>query len=206
MVQAVQAKRWGKVHALQHLLTHSFSGKALAVKRVTTNDGSKTPGVDDMVWDTPHRKACAIEALRQCGYRALPLRRLSIPTTDGTGRQRLCRSRRGTIVRCRRCTSSRSIPLRKRSATQTRMASGQSASTADAIEQCCNVLARQHAPPWILEGDIRACFDGMSHEWVLAHIPLDKAMLHKWLKAGFIDKHLLYPTEAGVPQGGMCSR
>ena len=71
MVKAVQAKRWGKVHALQHLLTHSFSGKALAVKRVTNNDGSKTPGVDDMVWDTPAKKACAIEALRQRGYRAL---------------------------------------------------------------------------------------------------------------------------------------
>jgi RNA-directed DNA polymerase len=65
MVKAVQAKRWGKVHALQHLLTHSFSGKALAVKRVTTNDGSQTPGVDGMVWDTPAQKACAIEALRQ---------------------------------------------------------------------------------------------------------------------------------------------
>ena len=88
MVKAVQAQRWGKVHALQHLLTHSFSGKALAVKRVTTNDGSKTPGVDDMGWDTPAKKACAIEALRQCGYRALPLRRIYIPQTDGTGRQR----------------------------------------------------------------------------------------------------------------------
>ena len=32
-------------------------------------------------------------------------------------------------------------------------------STADAIEQCFNALARQHAPQWILEGDIRACFD-----------------------------------------------
>ena len=88
MVKAVQAKRWGKVHALQHLLTHSFSGKALAVKRVTTNDGSQTPGVDGMVWDTPAQKACAIEDLRQRGYRALPLRRLYIPKTDGTGRQR----------------------------------------------------------------------------------------------------------------------
>jgi len=78
-------------------------------------------------------------------------------------------------------------------------------STADAIEQCFNVLARTHAPQWILEGDIRACFDGISHKWLGAYIPLDKAMLHKWLKAGFVDKHRLYPTEAGVPQGGICS-
>jgi RNA-directed DNA polymerase len=39
MVKAVQVGRWGKVRALQHLLTHSFSGKALAVRRVTENDG-----------------------------------------------------------------------------------------------------------------------------------------------------------------------
>src|SRR5712691_356546 len=53
LVQAVQARRWGKVRALQHLLTHSFSGKALAVQRVTNNDGRKTPGGDGRVWDTP---------------------------------------------------------------------------------------------------------------------------------------------------------
>ena len=53
IVKAVQAGRWGKVRALQHLLTHSFSGKALAVRRVTENDGRKTPGVDGLIWDTP---------------------------------------------------------------------------------------------------------------------------------------------------------
>lgn len=49
LVQAVQARRWGKGRALQHLLTHSFSGTILAVKRVTTNDGSQTPGVDGLI-------------------------------------------------------------------------------------------------------------------------------------------------------------
>jgi RNA-directed DNA polymerase len=78
-------------------------------------------------------------------------------------------------------------------------------STADAIEQCFNVLARQHAPQWILEGDIRACFDGISHDWLLAHIPMETAMLRKWLQAGCMEKHVLSPTETGVPQGGSAS-
>ena len=78
-------------------------------------------------------------------------------------------------------------------------------STADAIGQCFTVLSHQPSASWILEGDIRACFDGISHEWLLAHIPMDRVMLKKWLKAGFIDKQVLYPTEAGVPQGGICS-
>ena len=205
MVKAVQAKRWGKVHALQHLLTHSFSGKALAVKRVTTNDGSQTPGVDGMVWDTPAQKACAIEELRQRGYRALPLRRLYIPKTDGTGRQR------PLSIPTMRDRAMQALyllaldPIAETLGDPNSYGFRTERSTADAIEQCFNVLARTHAPQWILEGDIRACFDGISHKWLVAHIPLDKAMLHKWLKAGFIDKHRLYPTEAGVPQGGICS-
>ena len=88
IVKAVQAGRWGKVRALQHLLTHSFSGKALAVQRVTNNDGRKTPGVDGRVWDTPEKKARALQELRQRGYRARPLRRVYIPKNDGTHRQR----------------------------------------------------------------------------------------------------------------------
>lgn len=78
-------------------------------------------------------------------------------------------------------------------------------STADAIGQCFTVLSHQYSASWILEGDIHACFDGISHDWLLAHIPMDRAMLKKWLTAGFIDKQVLYPIETGVPQGGICS-
>src|SRR5882672_9105950 len=60
IVKAVKENRWGKVKALQRLLTHSFSCKALAVKRVTENSGKKTPGVDKIIWDTPEKKATAI--------------------------------------------------------------------------------------------------------------------------------------------------
>src|SRR5256712_2442771 len=88
IVKAVQAGRWGKVRAWQHLLTHSFSGKALAVRRVTENDGRQTPGGDGMLWDTPAKKTRALEELRQRGYRAQPLRRIYIPKTSGTNRWR----------------------------------------------------------------------------------------------------------------------
>src|SRR5713226_5010082 len=79
IVKATQAGRWGKVKALQHLLTHAFSAKVLAVKRVTDNPGKRTAGVDGAIWDTPQKKATAVCALRQRGYRALPLRRVYIP-------------------------------------------------------------------------------------------------------------------------------
>ena len=78
-------------------------------------------------------------------------------------------------------------------------------STADAIEQCFTALGNLQSAQWILEGDIKACFDGISHEWLLTHIPMDKAILRKWLKAGYMDKHVLHPTEEGTPQGGIIS-
>ena len=78
-------------------------------------------------------------------------------------------------------------------------------STADAIEACFIALCQKDRAQWIFEGDIRSCFDQISHEWLLTHIPMDKAMLAKWLKAGYLENRHLFPTEEGTPQGGICS-
>jgi len=76
---------------------------------------------------------------------------------------------------------------------------------ADAIQQCHTVLANRNAAGWILEGDIKACFDQISHDWLLAHVPMDKALLRKWLQAGYMDQHVFHETDAGTPQGGIIS-
>jgi RNA-directed DNA polymerase len=86
IVKATQAGKWGKVKALPHLLTHSFSGKALAVRRVTENQGKRTPGVDGITWDRPKQKAEAVAQLRRRGYRARPLRRVYIAKENGRQR------------------------------------------------------------------------------------------------------------------------
>ena len=83
IAQATKEGRWGKVRALQRLLTHSYSGKVLAVRRVTENAGKKTPGVDRDIWDTPEKKTQAVHKLRRRGYQPLPLRRVYIPKSDG---------------------------------------------------------------------------------------------------------------------------
>ena len=86
IVKATKEGRWGKVKALQRLLTHSFSGKAIAVKRVTENQGGTTAGVDKIIWDTPEKKATAIQTLQQRGYQPQPLRRIYIPKRNGKKR------------------------------------------------------------------------------------------------------------------------
>ena len=57
----------------------------------------------------------------------------------------------------------------------------------------------------MLEGDIKGCFDNISHEWLLAHVPVDKVILRKWLKSGYMAGQVLYETAEGTPQGGIIS-
>src|SRR5476649_192438 len=79
IAKAVREKRYGKAKALQWLLTHSFSAKLLAVKRVTQSSGAKTPGVDGIVWRTPNQRMQAAHSLQRRGYQPQPLRRIYIP-------------------------------------------------------------------------------------------------------------------------------
>jgi len=205
IVKAVRDGRWGKVKALQHLLTHSFSGKALAVKRVTENQGKRTPGVDGVLWNTPEKKAAAVGSLRQRGYRALPLRRVYIPKSGNPSKKR------ALGIPCVKDRAMQALyllaldPIAETRADPNSYGFRSERSTADAIDRCFVVLAQKTAPQWILEGDIRACFDGISHSWMVANIPMDTAILRKWLTAGFIDNRILYPTHAGTPQGGIAS-
>lgn len=205
IVKATQEGRWGKVKALQYLLTRSFSGKALAVKRVTENQGKRTPGVDGEIWDTPQKKATAIQRLRQRGYKPQPLRRiyipknhkkeakrpLSIPTMIDRAMQTLYLLALAPVVETMGDPNSYGFRMER--------------SPADAIEQCFNVLSLKRSAQWILEGDIRACFDMISHGWLLANTPMEKSILKKWLNAGYLEQGAFHPIESGVPQGGAIS-
>jgi RNA-directed DNA polymerase len=205
IVKATQEGRWNKVQALQHLLTHSFSAKVLAVKRVTENDGKRTPGVDGEVWDTPQRKAKAIRALQWRGYRPQPLRRIYIPkNSDKTKKRPL--SIPTMKDRAMQALYLMALdPIAETTADPNSYGFRKERSPADAIQQCYTVLARRDGAPWILEGDIRACFDSICHEWLLANIPMNKAILGKWLRAGYIERSVFHPIEEGVPQGGIAS-
>jgi len=188
IVKATQEGKWGKVKALQHLLTHSFSGKALAVRRVTENQGKTTPGVDKDIWDTPEKKAQAVYTLKQRGYHPQPLRRVYIPKSNNKLRPLSIPSMKDRAMQVLYLLALG--PIAETTGDRNSYGFRPERSTADAIEQCFNVLSHNYSAQWVLEGDIKACFDGISHPWLEAHIPMDKSILNKWLKAGYIDKQV----------------
>jgi RNA-directed DNA polymerase len=203
IVKATQEKKWGKVKALQRLLTHSFSGKALAVRRVTENQGKKTPGVDKVIWDTPEKKAQAIHELKPRGYHPQPLRRVYIPKSNGAQRPLSIPTMKDRAMQALYLLALQ--PVAETLADPHSYGFRPERCTADALEYCHTLLSQKRGAEWVLEGDIKSCFDKISHDWLLAHIPIEKGILRKWLKAGYMEKNVLHPTEEGTPQGGIIS-
>jgi RNA-directed DNA polymerase len=205
IVKAVQEGRWGKVKALVYLLTHSFSGRAVAILRVTTNSGAQTPGVDGDVWDSPELKTAAFGRLRRHGYHAQPLRRVYIPKSSDPSKLRPL----GIPTVTDRAMEALYLlgldPILETTADPNSYGFRRERCCADALEQVHNVLGHPHSAAWVLEGDIRACFDRISHRWLEDHVPMDQVILRQWLKAGFLEKGTLFATTEGTPQGGIAS-
>lgn len=203
IAKATREGRRGKVKALQRLLTHSFYGKILAVKRVTENQGKHTPGVDGITWPNAASRWYAIAALQSHGYRAQALRRvyipkvnwkqrpLGIPTMKDRAMQALYRLALEPIAEVTADPDSYGFRPKRR--------------TADAIEACFIILGKKGAVQWVLEADIQSCFDHIHHPWLLENIPINKKVLRQWFKAGYIEGRELFPTTSGTPQGGVIS-
>lgn len=203
IAKAIKIGRYAKAKALQWLLSHSFYGKLLAVKRVTQNSGKRTPGIDGVVWKTDTQKINAVDALKRKGYKAQPLRRIYIPKKNG--------KLRGLGIPTKSDRAQQALhlfgllPIAEITADENSYGFRPKRSTHDAIAQCFNLLSRKVSPQWILEGDIKACFDKISHDWLEKHVMMDKTVLKQWLEAGYMEGDIYNATEEGTPQGGIAS-
>ena len=203
IAKAIREGRHGKVKTLQWLLTHSFNAKLLAVKRVTQNQGSKTPGIDNVTWTTPQQKLKAAQSLKRRGYQPHPLKRIYIPKKDGRKRPlsiptMFCRAMQALHLLALE-------PVAEHFSDKNSYGFRPKRSCADAMEMSHILLSQRSSAQFILEGDIKSCFDKISHQWLRDNITMDKEILNKWLAAGFIEKGLLYSTNEGTPQGGIVS-
>jgi len=193
-----------KAKRLQYLLTHSFSAKAYAVRKVTTNKGKNTSGVDKKSWSTSASKMKAVLSLTDQNYRAKPLKRVYIAKKGKNKKRPLgIPTMYDRAMQTLYALALEPIAETKGDAISFGFRRGRSAK--DACEQIFCVLARKCSPTWILEGDIKGCFDNINHEWLQDNIPMDKRIMKQFLKSGFIYEGELFPTETGSPQGGAIS-
>ena len=204
IVKAVESGKSGLVKRLQYLLAHSFYAKALAIKRVTSSHGKRTPGVDGVVWKTQKDKYEAIFKLNDVGYHPKALRRIYIEKPGKTEKRPL--SIPSMIDRAMQALYLLTLaPIAETQADKTSFGFRECRSTADAMNYAYLMLSRKTAPQWIVEGDIKGCFDNINHQWLTDNIPMDTEILTKFLKADYSYQNRLYPTIQGSAQGGVIS-
>jgi RNA-directed DNA polymerase len=203
IAKACREGNWRGVNSLQRMLTRSRSARYLAVRRVTENQGKRTAGVDRVLWDTPDAKWKAANGLKRHGYKPRPLRRVFIPKSNGRERPL------GIPTMTDRAMQALYLlalaPIAETTGDPNSYGFRIERSTADAMGQLFICLSKKVSAEWVLEADIKGCFDHINHDWLIANVPTDKTILRKWLKAGVIHKGQLQATDAGTPQGGIIS-
>lgn len=204
ITKATQRGNRNLAKKLQYLLTSSFDAKLLAVRKVTSNKGKGTSGVDRQLWSTPSTRYKATLSLKTKGYKASPLRRIYIEKKGKKKKRPL-----GIPTMYDRAIQALYAmaldPIAETTADNVSFGFRRKRSAHDAAQHIFNYSAKNKGPQWILEGDIKGCFDNINHQWLMENIPIDKRILKQLLKAGFIYKRKLFPTQTGTPQGGILS-
>ena len=205
IVKAKIAGRNRAVIKLQKLLVKSQNARILAVKRVSENKGKNTAGVDKELLDTNLKKSKYVDELKinLDEYKAMPLKRIEIPKKNGKTRPL------GIPTMFDRCVQAlyklALEPIAEVTADKNSYGFRAKRSTQDAMKAIWLRTCKKDAREWILEADIKGCFDNISHQWIYDNIPLPNKLLKQWLKSGFIKDDTLFPTDAGTPQGGIIS-
>jgi RNA-directed DNA polymerase len=189
---------------LSYLLVNSWSAKVLAVRRVSEqNQGRHTPGVDGKLWLTDKQKMDAVNSLNKGRYRAKPLRRIYIPKKNGKLRPLSIPTMYDRAMQALYALAL--DPIQEATADPNSYGFRIGRSCQDAMGEIQLMMASSKRPEWVLEGDIKGCFDNISHDWMMENIPMDKAILKQFIKSGFVFGERLFPTERGSPQGGVIS-
>jgi len=205
--KATSEKRWKTVRNLQRLLMKSYSNILLAVRRCTQlNQGKKTPGVDGLVVLNPKGRGILVDSLKMfIPWKPLPAKRVYILKSNGKNRPLGIPA---LIDRCLQAIVKNALePCWESKFEGSSYGFRPGRSTHDAIEKTFCGIRPNGRKKWVVDADIKGCFENINHEFLISQIgnfPARKLIL-QWLKAGYVDKGTFRRTEAGTPQGSVIS-
>lgn len=205
--KATQARNWRKVRNLQRLILRSFSNALLSVRRAAQeNKGKNTPGVDKILAISPQeRLKLANDIAKNQEWKPYPARRVYIPKADGKKRPLGIPTIRD---RCLQAIVKNALePCWEAKFERTSYGFRPGRGCHDAIEKIYQGLRPNKRKKWIVDADIKGCFDNISHDYLMSIIGNSpgKVLIKRWLKAGYVEQNTFHPTEAGTPQGGIIS-
>lgn len=198
--RATQPGQLKKVRRLQRLLMRSYSNTVTSVRRVTqTNTGKNTPGVDKLVVKTPEAKGLLVEILQKfIPSKPFPTRRVYIPKSNGKQRPL------GIPIIIDRCLQA--IVKNALEPFWESLFEGASYGFRpgrcphDAIQKIYSIARPNQKKKWVVDADIKGCFDNIAHEPLLKAIGNFPAwkLVSLWLKAGYVDNGVFHDTNAGT--------
>ena len=194
-----------KVQNLQKLMVRSLSAKLKAIRQVTQeNSGKHTPGIDGVVCDTPEKRLALLQdGLRLKGYCPPPVKRHYIPKSSGGQRPLGIPTQKDRVMQAL-------VKLALEPEWESRFEANSygfrpGRCPMDAITAIHTAMSGKNHSQWVLDADIKSCFDKIDHSALLKRLPVFTTTIRRWLKAGVVELGHYTTTEAGTPQGGVAS-
>jgi RNA-directed DNA polymerase len=170
---------------------------------VSDTTGKRTAGIDKEKWDTPAKKYRAVSKLEKKGYKAKALKRVYISKSNGKKRPLGIPTMTDRAIQALEALAL--DPIIESVSDKKSFGFRRGRSCFDTREQLFLSLSRKVTAQWVIEGDIKSCFDEIAHDWLIRHIPMDKHIMNEFLKSGYVYERRLFPTDRGTPQGGIIS-
>lgn len=201
----------GRVRNLMDLM-HQPQWIAAACDRVLSRSRGKAAGVDRVTAsEYQQNRRAELERLRlelkRGTYQPQPLRRVMIPKANGKLRGLGIPCLRDKIVQ--EAVRMALEPIFEVEFHHSSYGFRPNRSTHHAVLRCQQMLQKRFT--WVIEGDVRACFDEISHKAILGCLR-EKVMdnrflklIDRLLKSGMSTGGVVHPTEKGVTQGGVVS-
>ncbi|WP_293116861.1 group II intron reverse transcriptase/maturase [Moorena sp. SIO4G3] len=206
--KATREGNWKKVNKLQRLMLRSYSNIQVSVRRATQdNKGKKTAGVDKEKCLNPQQRGQMVQTLTTLkSWSPKPTKRIYIPKSNGKKRPLGIPS---ITDRCLQAIVKNALePTWEAQFEGTSYGFRPKRSTHDAQQRIFkNIKGENNRKWWVVEADIKGCFDNISHQPLLESIKNFPArgLIKDWLKAGYVDNNTFHPSIAGTPQGGIIS-